>query len=200
MLIERFIKYNIYFLKGFIKNVLLTKHFHLFLNFKLYDLDSNFINFFKFLKLFMKFNICVDIVSVDWLNTEFRFEVFYNLISVTNLIRIFVGIKVSDSLSTICNRRSHLPSIAEIYKGAGWMEREIWDMYGIFFSNNKDLRRILTDYGFEGFPLRKDFPLTGFVEVRYDDEQKSIVYENVELSQEFRFFDFETPWNIKNNE
>jgi NADH-quinone oxidoreductase subunit C len=87
-----------------------------------------------------------------------------------------------------------LSSLTVLYNAATWMERENWDMLGIFFANNYDLRRILTDYGFEGFPLRKDFPLTGFLEVRYDDEQRSVIYEELELTQEFRFFDFESPW------
>jgi len=82
------------------------------------------------------------------------------------------------------------------YYGAGWLEREILDMFGIFFSNHQDLRRILTDYGFQGFPLRKDFPLSGFVEVRYDDELKRVIYDSLELSQEFRFFEFQSPWQV----
>ena len=94
----------------------------------------------------------------------------------------------------LTNELTPIQSLVSLYKGSGWAEREIWDLFGVLFLNNPDLRRILTDYGFEGYPLRKDFPLTGFIEVRYDDEKKAVVYESLEVSQEFRMFNFGSPW------
>ena len=91
---------------------------------------------------------------------------------------------------------NRLSSVSSVFKSASWLEREVWDLFGIFFSEHSDLRRILTDYGFQGFPLRKDFPLTGFVELKYDDEMKRVSYDSLELSQEFRFFDFQSPWQF----
>jgi len=117
---------------------------------------------------------------------EERFEVVYNLLSLTHNNR--VRIKVSTDAET------PVPSATAVFSAANWLERETWDMFGIFFSDHPDLRRILTDYGFEGHPLRKDFPLTGYVEVRYDDEQKRVVYEPVKLTQDYRTFDFLSPW------
>jgi NADH-quinone oxidoreductase subunit C len=117
---------------------------------------------------------------------EERFEVVYNLLSVTQNQR--VRLKVATDEAT------PVPSATGVYKSAGWFERETWDLYGVFFSDHPDLRRILTDYGFQGHPMRKDFPLTGYVEVRYDEEQKRVVYEPVKLPQEFRSFDFLSPW------
>ena len=133
-----------------------------------------------------QFKLLVDICGVDYPDRNKRFEVVYHLLSVqfNNRIRIKVAV---DELTPV-------PSITSIYNAAGWFERETWDLFGIFFSDHPDLRRILTDYGFEGHPLRKDFPLSGYVEVRYDDEQKRIVSEPVELTQEFRHFDFVSPW------
>ncbi|TIM75754.1 MAG: NADH-quinone oxidoreductase subunit C, partial [Mesorhizobium sp.] len=115
-----------------------------------------------------------------------RFDVVYHLLSPKQNIRI--RIKVQADEETV------VPSITGVYPGADWFERETYDLYGVLFSGHPDLRRILTDYGFEGHPLRKDFPLTGFVEVRYDDEAKRVIYEPVELKQEFRNFDFLSPW------
>jgi NADH:ubiquinone oxidoreductase subunit C len=97
-------------------------------------------------------------------------------------------------IKTFSSELSFVESLTKVYKSANWLEREVWDLFGVFFSNHPDLRRILTDYGFEGFPLRKDFPLVGFVEVRYDDEKKSIVYEPLSFSQEYRTFAFNSPW------
>lgn len=128
----------------------------------------------------------IDICGVDWPQREKRFDVVYHLLSPKQNLRIRVKLAVADGVS--------VPSATSVYMGAEWFEREAWDMYGIPFSGHADLRRLLTDYGFEGHPLRKDFPTTGFVEVRYDDAAKRVVYEPVELKQEFRNFDFLSPW------
>ncbi|NLS03184.1 NADH-quinone oxidoreductase subunit C [Rhizobium sp. P32RR-XVIII] len=128
----------------------------------------------------------IDICGVDWPQREKRFDVVYHLLSPKRNLRIRIKVAVADGES--------VPSATAVYRGAEWFEREAWDMYGIFFSGHADLRRLLTDYGFEGHPLRKDFPTTGYVEVRYDDTAKRVVYEPVELKQEFRDFDFLSPW------
>jgi len=128
----------------------------------------------------------IDICGVDWPQREKRFDVVYHLLSPKQNLRIRVKLAVADGVS--------VPSATSVYMGAEWFEREAWDMYGIPFSGHADLRRLLTDYGFEGHPLRKDFPTTGYVEVRYDDAAKRVVYEPVELKQEFRNFDFTSPW------
>ena len=132
------------------------------------------------------FKLLVDVCGVDYPDRAERFEVVYNLLSLKHNQRIRI------KLATTADRP--VPSVAGVFKVAGWFEREAWDLFGIFFADHPDLRRILTDYGFEGHPLRKDFPLTGFVEVRYDDEQKRVVYDKVRLAQEFRNFDFLSPW------
>jgi NADH-quinone oxidoreductase subunit C len=128
----------------------------------------------------------IDICGVDYPGRDERFEVVYHLLSPKLNERIRV------KLST--DEETPVPSATSVYPGADWFEREAYDMYGILFTGHPDLRRILTDYGFDGHPMRKDFPLTGYVEVRYDDEQKRVVYEPVELRQEFRDFDYESPW------
>ncbi|MER8802096.1 NADH-quinone oxidoreductase subunit C [Mesorhizobium sp. M0998] len=128
----------------------------------------------------------IDVCGADYPSRAKRFDVVYHLLSPRQNIR--VRIKVQADEETL------VPSITGIYPGADWFERETYDLYGVLFSGHPDLRRILTDYGFEGHPLRKDFPLTGFVEVRYDDEAKRVIYEPVELKQEFRNFDFLSPW------
>jgi len=130
--------------------------------------------------------VLTDLFGVDWPEREQRFEVIYNLLSMTHNQRVRVRIHTDE--------RTPVPTMTTVYSAAGWFEREAWDMYGIMFDGNPDLRRLLTDYGFEGHPMRKDFPLTGYVELRYDDEQKRVVYEPVQLAQEFRSFDFESPW------
>ena len=132
------------------------------------------------------FKILVDLCGVDFPEHERRFEVVYNLLSLRHNRRVRVKV-MTDEMTPV-------PSVVGVYSAAGWFEREAWDLYGIFFSDHPDLRRILTDYGFEGHPLRKDFPLTGYVEVRYDQEQKRVVYEPVKLTQDFRTFDFLSPW------
>ncbi|WP_428682206.1 NADH-quinone oxidoreductase subunit C [Reyranella sp.] len=132
------------------------------------------------------FKQLIDICGVDWPEREKRFDVVYNLLSLKNNQRIRVKLMTDET--------TPVPSAASVYSSAGWFERETYDLYGVWFSDHPDLRRILTDYGFEGHPLRKDFPLTGFVELRWDDVQKRVVYEPVKLAQEFRRFDFLSPW------
>jgi NADH-quinone oxidoreductase subunit C len=131
--------------------------------------------------------ICIiDVTAVDWPSREQRFDVVYHLLSPRLNQRIRVKVP-TDEVTPV-------PSLVDVFHGANWYERETFDLYGVLFTGHPDLRRILTDYGFEGHPLRKDFPLTGFVEVRYDDELKRVVYEKVRLAQEFRTFDFLSPW------
>ena len=131
--------------------------------------------------------IClIDICGADYPGREERFDVVYHLLSPTQNQRIRVKVRTSEDAA--------VPSAVDVFPGANWFEREAYDLYGVFFDGHPDLRRLLTDYGFDGHPLRKDFPLTGFVEVRYDDEEKRVVYEPVKLNQEFRDFDFLSPW------
>ena len=132
------------------------------------------------------FTILCDVTAVDYPSRPLRFEVVYNLLSVKHNQRIRVKLAVDEDTA--------VPSIVSVFPTAGWFERETWDMYGVYFSGNPDLRRILTDYGFDGHPQRKDFPLTGYVELRYDEERKRVVYEPVKLPQAYRLFDFESPW------
>ncbi|WP_349360807.1 NADH-quinone oxidoreductase subunit C [Stappia sp.] len=127
-----------------------------------------------------------DICGVDYPSRDRRFDVVYHFLSPKQNLRIRVKLQADDE--------TPVPSIVEEFPGAEWFEREVYDMYGVLFSGHPDFRRILTDYGFDGYPLRKDFPLTGYVEVRYDDEKKRVVYEPVRLNQEFRDFDFMSPW------
>ena len=133
-----------------------------------------------------QFKVLVDVTAVDYPQRPERFDIVYNLLSLRQNARIRVKVRAGED--------TPVPSVVGVFSAANWFERETWDMYGVFFADHPDLRRILTDYGFEGHPLRKDFPLTGFVEVRYDDEQKRVVYEPVKLVQEFRTFDFLSPW------
>ena len=133
-----------------------------------------------------RFKQLMDICGVDYPERIPRFEVVYNLLSLINNNRVRVKVETDED--------TPVPTVTEVFSAAGWWERETWDLFGIFFSGHTDLRRILTDYGFDGHPLRKDFPLTGYVEVRYDDELKRVVYEPVKLTQEFRSFDFLSPW------
>jgi NADH-quinone oxidoreductase subunit C len=133
-----------------------------------------------------RFDVLCDICGVDYPDRPLRFEVVYNLLSLGLNQRIRVKIETGEE--------EPVPSAVGLFSSAGWWEREAWDLFGIYFADNPDLRRILTDYGFEGHPLRKDFPLTGYVELRYDEEQKRVVYEPVRLQQEFRTFDFLSPW------
>jgi NADH-quinone oxidoreductase subunit C len=133
-----------------------------------------------------RFTVLCDICGVDFPERAERFEVVYNLLSMSFNQRI--------RLKVVTDEAQPVPSAVGVFSSAGWWEREAWDLFGIYFADNPDLRRILTDYGFDGHPLRKDFPLTGYVELRYDDEQKRVVYEPVRLPQQFRSFDFLSPW------
>jgi len=133
-----------------------------------------------------QFKTLVDLCGADYPDREPRLEVVYNLLSVKHNLRIRVKV--------VTDEKTPVPSASELYMAAEWNEREAWDMYGILFADHPDLRRLLTDYGFEGHPMLKDFPLTGHVEVRYDDEQKRVIYEPVKLTQDFRTFDFLSPW------
>src|SRR5258707_8132651 len=132
------------------------------------------------------FKILVDLCGVDWPERARRFDVVYHLLSLTKNFRIRVKVETDE--------QTPVPSVVSVYPAANWFERETFDMYGVVFAEHPDLRRILTDYGFSGYPLRKDFPLTGYVEVRYDDELKRVVYQPVQLVQEFRDVDFMGPW------
>jgi NADH-quinone oxidoreductase subunit C len=137
-----------------------------------------------------KFNILTDLSAVDYPDRPQRFELIYNLLNIYDNKRIIVKFLIED--------QQEVESIADLFSAAIWYEREVWDMFGIYFLNNPDLRRILTDYGFDGHPLRKDFPLTGFKEVHYDQDQKKVIYEPVKLAQDFRNFDFISPWEGPN--
>jgi NADH/F420H2 dehydrogenase subunit C len=136
-----------------------------------------------------QFKLLMDICGIDNLQkqTKERFEINYNLLSIKYWQRIHIKLHINEFIP--------VNSVINIYKSANWYEREVWDMFGIFFKNHSDLRRILTDYGFEGFPMRKDFPQTGYLELRYNNESKHLIYEPLELSQDFRIFDFLSPWN-----
>jgi NADH-quinone oxidoreductase subunit C len=133
-----------------------------------------------------RFTVLCDICGVDYPDRPLRFEVVYNLLSMSHNLRIRLKVETDEE--------TPVPSATGLFSLAGWWEREAWDLFGIYFSDHPDLRRILTDYGFDGHPLRKDFPLTGYVELRYDEDQKRVVYEPVKLKQEFRSFDFLSPW------
>ena len=134
----------------------------------------------------LEFIQLTDLTAVDYPERPLRFELVYQLLSVSNNKRMRILCSIDDG--------QIIPSITGIFKSAEWPEREVWDMYGLFFSDHPDLRRLLTDYGFEGHPLRKDFPLTGYVEVRYDDINRRVAYQPVQLTQEYRDFDFLSPW------
>lgn len=133
-----------------------------------------------------QFKVLMDVCGVDYPDREERFDVVYNLLSMTHNQRVRVKVRTQE--------KQPVPSVVSVFSSANWWEREAWDLFGIYFEGHPDLRRILTDYGFEGHPLRKDFPLTGYVEIRYDDEQKRVVYEPVKMAQDFRSFDFVSPW------
>ena len=133
-----------------------------------------------------RFKQLIDITAVDYPGREKRFKIVYLLLSHENNLRIIISVHIDETVI--------VPSIAKIFPSANWMEREVFDMYGVSFKGHPDLRRILTDYGFEGYPLRKDFPLTGHTEVRYSEAKKKVISEPVKLDQEYRDFDFESPW------
>ena len=133
-----------------------------------------------------QYSLLSSIAGVDFLGKNYRFSVVYDLLSLTFSSRL--------RLKVFVNEITSIPSIVNIFINANWWEREVWDMYGIYFDNHPDLRRILTDYGFESYPMRKDFPLSGYVEFRYDEKKKRVIGEPIELTQEFRSFNFEMPW------
>lgn len=133
-----------------------------------------------------KFVQLIDICGVDYPERAMRFDVVYHLLSLKHNIRIRIKVQADDEVP--------VPSVVGVYPSANWYEREVWDMYGVMFDDHPDLRRLLTDYGFQGHPQRKDFPLTGYVELRYSEEERRVVYEPVKLQQEFRDFDFMSPW------
>ena len=149
---------------------------------------NDLIDVIKFFKLDnrLKFTQLIDIAAIDYPNDEKRFELVYLLLSIENNLRVKISIKLETN--------EKIPSIVKVFPSANWMEREIFDMYGIKFIDHPDLRRILTDYNFKGHPLRKDFPLTGFNEVRYSEKEKKVIYEPVKLEQNYRNFDFSSPW------
>ena len=144
--------------------------------------------FTSFLKLnpVCQFRTLIDITAVDYPEEEYRFQLIYHYLSMHQNIRIRIKIPVKD--------QEIVPSITSVFPAANWFEREVFDMYGILFGSHPDMRRLLTDYGFKGHPLRKDFPTTGYLEVRYDQEKKQVIYEPVKLNQEYRRFDFVSPW------
>ena len=161
------------------------------INFKQLFIDVNVENLTSTI-LFLKtndkcrFKQLIDITAVDYPGREKRFKIVYLLLSHENNLRIIINVHIDETVI--------VPSIAKIFPSANWMEREVFDMYGVSFKGHPDLRRILTDYGFEGYPLRKDFPLTGHTEVRYSEAKKKVISEPVKLDQEYRDFDFESPW------
>lgn len=159
----------------------------------IYVLDLYYVKYLSTVLFFLKdhenclFKSLIDIFSIDYPECERRFILVYSLLSLKYNSRMYVKL--------LLNELTSVPSITNVYKSACWMEREVWDMNGIFFINHPDLRRLLTDYGFEGHPLKKDFPLSGYVEVRYDDSQKRVVSESIEMSQEYRIFNFKSFWD-----
>lgn len=153
-------------------------------------IDNEYLFFvFKFLKQYigLQYNMLSCISGVDLFNNTYRFSIVYDLLSLIYNSRLRIKIFIADDVLFV-------ESLAGLFSNASWWEREIWDLFGIYFDKNPDLRRILTDYGFEGYPMRKDFPLSGFVEVRYDEAKKRITLEKLELTQDFRIFSFHTPW------
>ena len=181
-----FIYYIILMLSKYIKKVQLKKgEYNVYLR-NSQDIEK--VLFFLKYNINSQFKLLMDICGIDNMQKyENRFEIDYNLLSVKYWTRMHIKVHVNEFIP--------VNSVIKIFKSANWYEREIWDMFGIFFKNHSDLRRILTDYGFEGFPLRKDFPQTGYVELRYNNDYKHLIYEPVELTQDFRSFDFLSPWN-----
>lgn len=188
--IFHFIENLLYSIPKYIKNVEILNN-EIILNVS----SNNLKKVLNFLKKNVNFQCVqlIDVTAVDLLVSTERFVLVYQLLSLRFNCRIIIKVFLEKNTNSLFSEI--IPSVTDIYKSAGWLEREVWDMFGIFFSGHSDLRRILTDYGFQGFPLRKDFPLTGFCELRYDDELKTVFYDSLELSQEFRFFDFQSPWS-----
>ena len=153
-----------------------------------YVYPSYILPFFYFIRdhVNMQYKQLMDVTAVDFIDLPLRFEIVYNLLSLRYNTRIRIKTRIDEF--------TPISSVTPVFSCAAWWEREVWDMFGVFFSLHPDLRRILTDYGFQGHPLRKDFPLIGFVEVRYDDSEKRVISEPVEMTQQLRFFDFASPW------
>lgn len=180
-----FYSYIFKLLKKFIHKVIINDHY-INLVLKSYK-DLNVVLTILKLHSQFQFSILTDIAAVDFLSLEkYRFEINYILSSLKNKSRLVLTIR--------CSEKSIVESVTNIYSSSNWLEREVWDLYGIFFFNHGDLRRILTDYGFNGYPLRKNFPLNGYVEIRYDEEKQYLVYEPIELMQNIRYFDFVNPF------
>jgi len=154
----------------------------------IYVYPSYILPFFFFIRdhVNMQYKQLMDVTAVDFIDLPLRFEIVYNLLSLRYNTRIRIKTRIDEF--------TPISSVTQVFSCAAWWEREVWDMFGVFFSLHPDLRRILTDYGFQGHPLRKDFPLIGFVEVRYDDSEKRVISERVEMTQQLRFFDFASPW------
>lgn len=183
------LNYFISLFKKYINKILIDENNNYY---KIYLKDSNYIYIvLNILKnhSFFKFKVLTDIAGVDFLKVEERFELNYLLLSLKYNIRLNVSFQLKEF--------KNIQSVMSIFSNANWCEREVWDLFGIFFSNHSDLRRILTDYGFNGHPLRKDFPLNGFVEIRYDEDKQYLVYEEIELMQNMRFYDFLNPFQKK---
>jgi NADH dehydrogenase (ubiquinone) Fe-S protein 3 len=182
-----FINYIVSNLNKYLKSIIFNKYKN---NVNLYL--TNYKDLKKIIIFFKKhtltqYYVMYDLFGIDLLDKKKRFQIVYGLLSIryNSRLRINIFVKEEDKIDSLIN----------IFQSSNWLEREVWDLFGIFFSNHLNLRRILTDYGFEGFALRKDFPLSGFIELRYDDSLKRIVYESIETMQEFRFFDFRSPWD-----
>jgi NADH-quinone oxidoreductase subunit C len=184
---RQFYNYLVIFfnLKNFYNFFLINVNLNYFYLHITHDAVYSLVNFFK-KNLILTLKGLYDIFVIDYPSRLLRFELIYGFTSVYNGVRVFLKTHVSENIS-MC-------SISNVFSSANWLERECWDLFGVFFANHKNLRRILTDYGFRGFPFRKDFPLTGYIEVRFDDSLFSIVYEPLEISQEFRVFNFRSPW------
>lgn len=175
-------------LNPLIESIIIKKDF-IILNVK----EEHLINLIIFLKnnSLLQFKMLLDIWAIDLLkfsSDKYRFEVNYLLVSPINNVRLLIKVRIG--------LKGQLHSLTNLYNSADWLEREVWDLFGIFFKNHKDLRRILTDYSLVGHPLRKDFPLMGYLEVRYDDEEKRLLFSKVDMVQGYRFFDFKNPWKI----
>jgi NADH:ubiquinone oxidoreductase subunit C len=175
-----------FFFSNYLESVCLSKS-SIILNLKSVDYLKPVLFFLKN-SSFTQAKVLTDVTAVDFLSNTNRFELSYFLISVRFNVRFVVRVRASSF--------QFIPSVIELFSSAGWLEREIWDLFGVYFSGHFDLRRILTDYGFKGHPFRKDFPLNGYYELRYDDIFKTVVSEPVEFIQEFRLFDFRSPWEI----
>jgi NADH/F420H2 dehydrogenase subunit C len=174
-------------LKNVITNLSITSDNNIVINANANDVSK----VLQFLKLHTNFQnkLLLDVYAIDYPQRKKRFELQYMLLSLLYNYRIIIKTNIyQDQI---------VSSVMDIFSSANWLEREVWDMFGIFFKNHQDLRRILTDYGFEGFPLRKDFPLTGYLQFRYDDESQTVISEPVELTQEFRSFEYTMPWKEK---